>query len=180
MYAELPGSLISSHLSVTIEAWVKWSGGGAWQRIFDFGSNENGAGEQGGSPHHLYLTPSNNAAVTLLGYKGTDGAGLESHGVTIPGGFPQGSVQHVAVVIDGGSSRMYFYYNGQEQGYKPLSADEPLSKIPDENNWLGRSQSPDDPYFVGELLDFRIYDAALSAAALAFSYDQGPDAAINP
>jgi hypothetical protein len=179
-YGKLPSSLISSHLSITLEAWVNWSGESDWQRIFDFGSNDGGAGQQGSDPHHLYLTPANNANITVVAYKGLDGAGVESHNVTIPGGFPKGSVQHVAVVVDGESRRMYFYWNGQEQGYKPLSTPEPLSKIPDENDWLGRSQSADDPNFVGEILEFRIYDAALDAAAITLSYDEGPDADINP
>jgi len=105
---------------------------------------------------------------------------FESHTVTLPGGFPRGSVQHVAVVIDGSSRRLYLYWNGAPQGFKVLSGQEPLSKIPDENNWIGRSQSPDDANFVGEILEFRIYDAALDEAVIALSYAEGPDAAVNP
>jgi hypothetical protein len=86
----------------------------------------------------------------------------------------------VAVVVDGSSRRLYLYLNGAAQGFKLLSADQPLSKIPDTNDWLGRSQSPDDPNFVGEILEFRIYDAALDEAAIALSYAEGPDADINP
>jgi hypothetical protein len=182
LYGELPSGLISSHLSVTIEAWVNWSGGSEWQwqRIFDFGSNENGAGQQGGDAHYLFLTPENASAITVAAYKGTDGGGLESHNVTLSGGFPQGVVQHTAVVVDGSNRRLYFYLNGAAQGFKPLSGQEPLAKIPDDNDWIGRSQSPDDPNFVGEILEFRIYDAALDEAAVALSYDEGPDAAIGP
>ena len=167
---------------MTVEAWVIWSAGAdrQWQRIFDFGSNEAGAGQQGSNAHFLFLTPENASAITVAAYKGTDGAGIESHNVTLPDGFPQGSEQHVAVVVDGSSSRLYFYLNGTSQGFKPLSSAAPLSKLPDENNWLGRSQSPDDPNFVGKILEFRIYDAALDEAAIALSYEAGPDAAVNP
>lgn len=182
LYGQLPTGMISGHQSVTVEAWVSWSGGSnwQWQRIFDFGSNEEGAGQQGGNAHYLFLTPENASAITVASYKGTDGSGVESNTVTLAGGFPQDSVQHVAVVVDGESRRLYFYLNGAAQGFKLLSAEDPLSKIPDDNNWLGRSQSPDDANFVGEILEFRIYDAALDEAAIELSYEAGPDAAINP
>jgi len=50
-YVELPiGDLISTLSSTTVAAWVNWAGtGGAWQRIFDFGSGTNS---------YMFLTPS--------------------------------------------------------------------------------------------------------------------------
>ena len=49
-----------------------------------------------------------------------------------------------------------------------------LSDIPDNNNWLGRSQWPDTMY-VGSYNEFRIYDHALSAAEVAASLAAGTE-----
>jgi hypothetical protein len=50
-----------------------------------------------------------------------------------------------------------------------------LSAINDVNNWLGRSQFNDDPYFKGMIHEFRIYKVALTQQQVAASFDAGPD-----
>ncbi|MEO0055193.1 MAG: hypothetical protein RLZZ50_1140, partial [Verrucomicrobiota bacterium] len=44
----------------TFSAWVKWNGGGAWQRIFDLGVD---------TTHYLFLTPSSGSGVMRLGIR---------------------------------------------------------------------------------------------------------------
>ena len=57
-YVDLPNGLISQLTNATFEAWVTFSGeGGAWQRVFDFGSNANGEDQQGTGRTYLFLTP---------------------------------------------------------------------------------------------------------------------------
>jgi hypothetical protein len=46
-YVSLPAD-VADFDEITIAAWVNWSGGGAWQRIFDFGNDTD---------HYLFLTP---------------------------------------------------------------------------------------------------------------------------
>ena len=41
--------------------WVTWNGGGAWQRIFDFGTSDGGEGNSGTGQKYLFLTPSSGA-----------------------------------------------------------------------------------------------------------------------
>ena len=50
-----------------------------------------------------------------------------------------------------------------------------LSVIDDVNSWLGRSQFTTDVGFSGSIEEFRIYDVALTASQVAFSYQAGPD-----
>jgi hypothetical protein len=54
-----------------------------------------------------------------------------------------------------------------------------LDLITDNNNWLGRAQWG-DPLFDGLIDEFRIYDAALSAADVAASFAAGPEPAPVP
>ena len=56
-YVELPSGLISGLSAVTLEVWYNWGGGSAWQRVFDFGISDAGAGSQGTGDSYLFLTP---------------------------------------------------------------------------------------------------------------------------
>ncbi len=50
-----------------------------------------------------------------------------------------------------------------------MTLSQPLSSVTDVNNRLGRSQFVADTGFGGSFREFRIYNAALSQAELAFS-----------
>ncbi len=66
-----------------------------------------------------------------------------------------------------------FYVNGQPASSGVATI--PLSAILDTNDWLGRSQYSDDPYFGGRYDEFRIYRGLLSDADVAADYAAGPD-----
>ena len=66
--------------------------------------------------------------------------------------------------------------NGQRVASGPVAI--PLNAISDINVWLGRSNWP-DPYFNGQLDEFRIYNGVLSDAAVAASFVAGPDALLG-
>jgi hypothetical protein len=53
-----------------------------------------------------------------------------------------------------------------------------LSEISDVNSWLGLAQYETDPGLNADLLEFRLYDQALSAAEVALSFELGPDPAF--
>jgi hypothetical protein len=77
-YIDLPNALISGLGAVTIEVWLIWDapnqGNDArWQRVFDFGSNNDAPeGQQGTQDTHLFLTPRSGGEMgTLhLAYRG--------------------------------------------------------------------------------------------------------------
>ena len=48
----------------------------------------------------------------------------------------------------------------------------------DVDNWIGRSLHPEDPNLNGTVHEFRIYDAALSQAAVRASFLGGTDPAF--
>ena len=67
-----------------------------------------------------------------------------------------------------------FYVNGQPASSGVATI--PLSAIIDTNNWLGRSQYPEDSYFAGRYNEFRIYNGLLQDTDVAADYAAGPDA----
>jgi hypothetical protein len=179
-FAELPNGMISGLSSATIEAWLTWQGGGAWQRIFDFGNSSAGVGLPGATgTSYLFLT-TQSADDATRNLPGALRAAYSQNGVNDedichgPAPFPIGPPTHVALVIEPASERMALYQDGQ------LLADcflaRPLSAIDDVNDWLGHSNFVADPDLNGSFDELRIYSAALTAAQLADSFAAGPDA----
>lgn len=145
-YTMLPANLFASVTNFTIAAWVNWDGGGAWQRIFDFGND---------TTQYMFLTPSSGSG-TLRFAVTTNGGGAEQIIETLP--LPVGQWRHVAVTRNGNTAKLYT--NGL------LAASSALFTIPPANfnpvlNYLGASQWP-DPLFNGRLDELFIYNYALT------------------
>jgi hypothetical protein len=180
-YVDLPNALLAGLESVTLEAWVTWSvnpasPGSDWQVLFSFGTNVNGEGSQGSGTTYLALTPKATdsgairASYTLTGYDDEVYADAADD-------LPTTAGTQVVMVVDGQHGSLTVYVDGAVAGTQTgLSID--LSAIQDVNNWIGRSQFTQDPNFVGEVLDFRIYPSALSASQVALSHTLGADAPL--
>jgi hypothetical protein len=170
-YVNLPNGLISSLTSVTLVAWLEWDGGVCWQRIFDFGSNDQGEDMVGNGTSSLFLTPANCPRSVLE-------LSLELASVRIdllgPQSMPSTRAVQVAVVIDGESEEAGVYLDGAPfvEAVFPLS----LGEVDDVNAWLGRSQWVQDFNLRGRYDEFRIYSAALAPDQIEEIWERGPDA----
>lgn len=169
----LPNGLLSSSNDKTIEAWVIWHGGGDWQRLFDFGSSEEGEAARGTGLTYLQLTPRSEYGAMAVGYTN---AGLAAetllHGTLA---LPIDSQEHVAVVVDSQNNALSLYLNGALNATTPLV--ERLSSIDDVNMWIGVSQYAADPSLLAELSEFRLYERALGERELELSFQLGADTA---
>ncbi|HTR41597.1 MAG TPA: family 43 glycosylhydrolase, partial [Pseudomonadales bacterium] len=148
-YALLPAPVANAS---TFMAWVKWNGGAAWQRIFDFG---NGTGA------YLFLSPmasSGNMRFAIT----TNGNGAEQQ-INAPFPLPTNSWCHAAVTLDGSIGVLYL--NGV-----PVATNTSLTIRPwqtlSATNYLGHSQFGADPLFHGEISSFRIFGRALSGVEI--------------
>jgi hypothetical protein len=166
-YAVLPiGEVISSMSSATFTTWVNFSNiGGAWQRIFDFGS---------GTGTYIFLCPRNGINDTIRLAITTSGGGGESL-IDSPNTLPSGW-HHVAAVIKSGNMQIYLDGAMLVGGSTALV---PSDLGQTGSNWLGRSQYSDDGYFNGSLDDFRIYDYVLSADEIVMTMRGDPMLAWN-
>jgi hypothetical protein len=170
-YVQLPPGILSQLDFATVAAWVRWEGGMIWQRVFDFGSD---------TQHSFFFTPEAGPApdgstggaagpVGLLAIRPTDPAAKQVH-LQVPI-LPLVEWIHFAVTWR--SSAVVVYINGQIAASTPL---EPWAPAPEagpralavtSNNFIGRSQSPNDPYLSGAIDDFRVYDRELSQVEIA-------------
>ena len=175
-YVDLPNQLVSTLSDATFEAWVTWSGGSGWQRIFDFGDSSESEGTQGTGQSYLYLTASTpgSTGVVRVVYRRTGSTAETS--VYAARALATDVLSHVAVVVNSQNRTLYLYLDGELEGLtSPVGS---LSEINDVNNWLGRSQFTVDPELGGSLHEFRIYNAALSDVQIAASFAEGPDPAF--
>jgi len=147
-FARLPAGVANAR---TFAAVVKWNGGAAWQRIFDFGVN---------TTSYIMLTPasSNNRLRCDLRV----GATTQTIEWTNP--LPSNTWSHVALTLSG--SNAVLYVNGapvvtnNSMNFSPL-------QVRAETNHLGRSKFIADPDFNGQISSFRVYSRVLSATEIA-------------
>jgi hypothetical protein len=142
---------LSAGKARSFSAWVKWNGGAAWQRIFDFGKDASA---------FAMLTPSNGNGRLAFTLKN----GTSEQSLVAATALPMGEWHHVAVTIapDGGS---ILYLDGEvaASGYLPAAPWELLA----DHLYLGKSQFAADPYFAGAIDDFRIHGRALGGGEVA-------------
>ncbi|MFX0201421.1 MAG: LamG domain-containing protein, partial [Candidatus Hodarchaeota archaeon] len=153
-YVDLPiGTLISSLTNSSFLVWVNFSNtGGAWQRIWDFGT---------GTQINMFLTPRIGTADEMR-FAITESGYTDEDQTTAPDTLASGW-HHVALIIDIDNNAHRLYLDGElvaentEARYSPSTLGETTQ------NWLGRSQYVADGYFVGSVDDFQIYNHAMSA-----------------
>jgi len=148
-YVSLPNGLANAQ---TFAAVVKWNGGAASQRVFDFGNGTNS---------YVYLT-----ALASTGHPrftiSSIGTRSEEH-LDATAALPTNVWTHIAATTDG--TRGILYINGVAVTTN-TSMTLTASDIVPVNVWFGRSQFPADPCFNGEISSIRIYGAALSATEI--------------
>lgn len=174
-YLDLPNGKISTLKDASFEIWLTWGGGSVWQRIFDFGTNDKGEGNQGIGTKYLYLTPSEGATGNVLRAAfSLNGVGAET---VLRGSapLPTGSAQHLVLVIDDTKNQARLYLNGSVAAVTGFA--QSLSSLDDVNNWVGRSNFTDTP-LKGTIDEFRIYKVALTDAQVSASFGFGPNPAF--
>jgi hypothetical protein len=168
-YVDLPNGILSSLVDATLEIWVTWGGGANWQRLFDLGSSSGGEGVRQNGVSFLFFTPKGTTGNWRAAFS-LNGTSAET-GIDGSAALPSGVKTHCNVVVDDTSDQLLVYVNGTLAGSKAFAGR--LSAIADVNNWLGRSQFAADPGFAGTLHEFRIYNAALSAAQIQLTEQTG-------
>ena len=131
----------------TFSAWVKWSGGNTWQRIFDFGS---------GNTSYAMLTAK--ASSGKLRFEITPNGAGETRDLDSPNALPINVWTHVAVTLDGRQAVMFI--NG-----RAVAVNSSVNLLPSDvlgsANYFGRSQFSADPFFNGQMDSVQISSQTL-------------------
>ena len=158
----LPAQSAGGLTDVTIAARVKWNGGAAWQRVFDFGADPS---------NYLMLTPEADTGVVQFAIRSGGGATQRLSG---PDALPVGEWCHVAVTLAGNTGTLYV--DGAAVATGSITIDP--SAVPQPQCWLGDSQTAADPHFDGAIDDFRIITRTLTAVEVAALANPPPGVAV--
>jgi hypothetical protein len=167
-YVRLPiGETLGRLNRCTIEGWVIWgSFQNPWSRIFDFGND---------TLEYMFLAPRNGSNHRVR-FAATVGGFADEEQTTAALRFPVEKYVHFAVVMDADIGYTALYLNGQAAAFTFFTQFSPSDMAaPTQNNYLGRSQYPADPYFFGFYDEFRIYDNPLSPDEVFASFLAGPN-----
>lgn len=134
---------------ITVATWVKWNGGGDWQRIFDFGIDMN---------NYMFMTPKATGGGLRFAIKN----GSAEQQLNAPA-IPTGQWVHVAVALNGDVGTLYV--NGAAVDTKTIIINP--NDFKGSSHYIGKSQFPADSLFSGMIDDFRVYNHAVSAAVIA-------------
>lgn len=163
-YTMLPANLLAGVTNFTIALWVNWDGGGAWQRILDFGNDAS---------QYLFLTPNSGGgtlrfAITTNNYWNEQF--LEA------AALPVGQWRHVALTRNGTTAKLYV--NGVLADTETITLS-PASINP-ALNYLGKSQFDSDPLFNGRLDELFVYNYALSDTEITRLMNNLPPPPVTP
>jgi hypothetical protein len=165
-FVNMPGGLIAGYPAVSFEFWASFGTNRAWSRVFDQGSTNGNSGQ-----YDLYFCPKSGQRdfrLTVMDPQPSERI------VRLPGNLDLQTNYHVACVLDPGVGLMAVYTNGM----LALSRNDLKALDNVHTNWffLGKSLFANDPHLNGSIDEFRIYNGALSAAAVEASFKKGPDA----
>jgi len=152
-FVTLPVGIIGQRAELTFAMWIRLDAVAVWQRIFDFGKD---------SSTYMFMTatdPSGKVrfAISVAGING------EAR-IVSASGLSVGTWKHVALVLTASSAALYI--DGvSETLARNLALSPPVLGLT-QNDWIGRSQYMADSYLKGAIDDFRIYEGALSDAAV--------------
>ena len=148
----------------TFAGWVKWNGGPAWQRIFDFGVD---------AQSYVMVTPFSN-----LGRFRCD---IRARGITQTveslGAFPLNTWTYFAVTFDG--ARGTLYLNGSAVATN-LSMNLLPLEVRAQTNHLGRSKFSADPDFRGQIGTFQVFAKTLSREEIVLAMQESAGATNPP
>jgi hypothetical protein len=171
-YVNLPNDLFTNLASATLEIWFTWSGGPAWQRIWDFGNSSAGEDTQGAASASIFLTPDNGGGMQWSIFPNTSVFGQQVLNAAAPG---KNQLHHLVWTYDDLATTGVLYLDGAQVAINRNLTSKPSDLGPTANNWLGHSQYVQDAEFSGSIAEFRIYSGTLTAAQVTNDFAVGPN-----
>lgn len=132
----------------SFSAWVYWTGGPNWQRIFDLGAD---------TTNHMFLTPKSSAGTLRFAIRRGSTEQQLNHNAALP----TNTWSHVAVTLSGNTGKLFL--NGNLVASNTGMNLNPVD-IGTSENFLGKSRFSADPYFAGRLDDVQFLPFALPDA----------------
>jgi len=201
-FGALPASILPTSGSATIEEWFTVQGSGFFAQSYSFSNAVSGGYQPTGAGGEYLLhaisapqpatppgganTGGNHVEETVNGY--SLGDQIDAYGTTpgmgyLGGGYlDEGDTYMSATVISASGTLSYYLYDITEGngGLQQTVTGLPLSSFNFTAAYLGRSPFDTDNIMSGSVDEFRIYDDAQSASAVAADFAAGPNVIPEP
>jgi hypothetical protein len=152
-YVSVPSTVLRDASEMTVALWINVAAPKrVWERAIDFGNGPSG---------YWFISPMTDQGLLRFGISATNKAGEQT--MDAPA-LAASTWQHVAVILSTTSAEMYV--NGKRAATLPALKTRLSDLGGTIQNWLGRSQYVNDPYFAGALDDLYLYRCALDADAI--------------
>ncbi|MBK6016871.1 family 43 glycosylhydrolase [Streptomyces sp. MBT53] len=157
-YVKIPNGVLKDTDSVTVSTYAKWDPTSTAVNQWLFGLGPD-------SDKYLFATPANGGG-SLYSAVTTGSWGAESK-LSAGSKLAAGEWKHITVTLNGATGSAVLYLNGAQVA-KTTGVTIKPSDLYDASKgysgYIGKSLYAADPYFAGQVDDFRIYNRALSAA----------------
>jgi hypothetical protein len=153
-YVRIPNGVLKGADSVTVSTYAKWKGGDNFQWLFGLGPD---------SDKYLFATPSNGGGKLFSAITKATWSGEKQ--MTGGSQLTPGEWQHVTVTVNSATETAILYVDGVEAARATgvtIKPSELYDASKGYSGYIGKSLYSPDPYFGGEVDDFRIYNRALS------------------
>jgi Concanavalin A-like lectin/glucanases superfamily len=171
-YVDLPAQLINAtnvlQGAVTFVAWGSFGANFNWPRLFDFGNIAGPAGV-----NYIYFSPAGLVDGSRLQVE-ISGAAFSAQNVFTAGGLSLQTNVQIAAVFNPNPNRRYLglSVNGATVASR-FDVSTTLADVDDQFSFIGRSLFSIDPYLVGSVDEFRIYNGELGKPEIAAAYQYG-------
>jgi hypothetical protein len=170
-YMEMPADniAINTYPAITIEAWFRSvaSGNASYTMLAYFGDTQNSVGVDGYFFCAARGDDKSRAAISCGVYSspwtGEDGANGPE--------YDDGEIHHMVSTLN--ATEITLYIDGLFQASAPLDTNNSIARISPIHAYLAKSGYNDDATWVGEILEFNIYNKTLSADEVLFLFARG-------
>jgi len=169
-WMEMPGDTLAlnEYSEITIVTWFRSvpNGNTGFHMLASFGNTQNSLGVD-----YFFITPAREDNVSRAGISCGD-ASTPWASETFAAGteFDDGELHQMVGILD--TANITLYIDGQLQASTPLAANNSISLISSNFAYLAKSVYSGDPTWKGEILEFDIYNKALSAEEVLFLFNE--------
>jgi endo-1,4-beta-xylanase len=169
-WMEMPADTLAlnEYEELTVVAWFKSvpDGNNGFHMLASFGDTRNTIGV-----NYFFITPAREDDVSRAGIScGDESTPWASETFAEGPEFDDGKLHQMVSTID--AENITLYIDGQLQESTPLDANNSIAKISSNYAYLAKSVYNNDPTWRGEILEFNIYDKALSLDEILFLFNE--------
>jgi hypothetical protein len=176
-WIELPAATIALRTfeELTFEAWFSYSEFALWQRVFDFGGIS--ASDENHGAFNVFFTPTSGFTDAMAAISSSDPGFSNEARARADSILAAGLLHHVAVTLDDEEIRLYHDGELIASATYASAPDDPIpsiAQLDDSVAYLGRSTYGEDDLLTGEIVEFAIFDVALTPAEILARFENAP------